>query len=303
MIQIMNTISRFSRAVFPVALLVVASLNLTAADKPSYKLPPLNPDKKAGSIPGKFVWGDLFTTDVQGTATFYSEVFGWNAETFGEGDSQYVLLKNDERPVAGIAHNPVADIAAEAVKARWVGYISVEDIEATTERVKAAGGRVLVPPRLIPDRGTISIVVDSDYIVLGLIESTYGDPADHTPKIGEWIWVQLVSLHPEASLPFYKDVFGYDEYEETRTPIEGDYLLASGGFARAGLTPATNENIKRGGWIGFIHCENAAATAAKAESLGAKIIVPATASGETEMVSAIVDPFGGIVGLYSIQSN
>jgi hypothetical protein len=48
--------------------------------------------------PGRWVWAELFTDNVDEARTFYQEVFGWKFESTGAGKDAYTLVRADGRP-------------------------------------------------------------------------------------------------------------------------------------------------------------------------------------------------------------
>jgi predicted enzyme related to lactoylglutathione lyase len=53
--------------------------------------------------PGTFCWVDLVTTDPASTKTFYSELFGWEAEDMPAGEAgTYTMLRIGRDEVCGL---------------------------------------------------------------------------------------------------------------------------------------------------------------------------------------------------------
>lgn len=118
---------------------------------------------------GDLAWCELMTGDVDKARDFYAGVIGWKTETVDVGMGPYTLLKAGERPVAGLMACP--DSAPDAVG--WLAYITVDDLDACTARVEAAGGAVLVPPTHVPTVGRFAVIQDPTGGRLGL--ATYED--------------------------------------------------------------------------------------------------------------------------------
>jgi predicted enzyme related to lactoylglutathione lyase len=97
-------------------------------------------------------------------------------------------------------------------------------------------------------------------------------------------------------LPFYRKVAGWDEFEDYRTERDDDYLLASGGFARAAMSPLPAE-AKSGHWVGFVRVANIAATVAKARELGARVLVEPRTIQAGNDIAILIDPLGAIFGV------
>lgn len=53
--------------------------------------------------PGKVVWHDLVTPDLEKARAFYAGLFGWQFEALSDG---YLLARNQGRPVAGLSARP-----------------------------------------------------------------------------------------------------------------------------------------------------------------------------------------------------
>ena len=143
--------------------------------------PPLSDTTPAGDhFPGKFIWADLFSPDQAAAQAFYTGLFGWEATTIERttpsGTHPYIVMANGGDPVAGIARRPSRML--EAKHGRWVGYVSVPDVEMALVAAKAAGGRVLFPAKDVPQRGTQAIFVDPEGAELGLLRSSSGDPGE-----------------------------------------------------------------------------------------------------------------------------
>lgn len=90
--------------------------------------------------PGKFVWHDLLTPDVDAASKFYGGLFGWTFEQRGS----YTLVMNQGRQVGGMVEiKPEAGKAGEAV---WLAYLSVSDVDAAVDYLKSAGGKFIRVP-------------------------------------------------------------------------------------------------------------------------------------------------------------
>ena len=57
------------------------------------------------------------------------------------------------------------------VPSHWTPYVCVRDIDATADRVEAAGGAVLVQPFDVEGVARIALVTDSIGSIMGLWES------------------------------------------------------------------------------------------------------------------------------------
>ena len=123
---------------------------------------------------GHIGWCDLMSDDVDKARDFYTSVLGWDTEVMDVGVGPYTVFKSDGREVAGLMAKPPEGPASCAPTA-WTSYVTVDDVDARTARVAAAGGTVLAGPMDIPTVGRMSIIQDPTGGVIGII--TYAAPA------------------------------------------------------------------------------------------------------------------------------
>jgi uncharacterized protein len=257
-------------------------------------IPPLASPATGKLTPGRFVWSDLFSADPAASSAFYCGLFGWKETTLTSEEKSYRLLLAGGRAVAGIALGPKRTETQSA--ARWISYISVKDIHGAAAAVKSSGGTIVAGPRDVPDRGLHAIVVDPDGAPFGLITSAAGDPEDYLAEVDEWMWTSLFTHEPRKALPFYRKVAGWDEFEDYRTERDDDYLLASGGYARAAMSPLSAD-AKTAHWVGFVRVADVAATVAQARALGARVLVEPLTIQAGNNVAILIDPLGAVFGV------
>lgn len=92
------------------------------------------------NAPGALCWNELSTPDLDASAAFYRDLFGWEAEPFGGSDQPYLVVKNQGRGNGGI--RPLTPGAPP----HWLVYFAVEDIDAGLARAQELGGTDLAGP-------------------------------------------------------------------------------------------------------------------------------------------------------------
>jgi predicted enzyme related to lactoylglutathione lyase len=107
--------------------------------------------------PGTLGWNELVSTDVDASITFYGGLFGWGAETHGEGASAYTEWKLAGRSIGGLMAKP--EMMPAEVPAYWGVYFIVDDADASAARVTELGGTVVMPPMDI-EPGRFALVTD-----------------------------------------------------------------------------------------------------------------------------------------------
>lgn len=107
--------------------------------------------------PGTLIWNELQNYDTASAAAFYEAVMGWSAVTGRVPTGEYTSFMLNERPVAGMmAIQPEWG----PVPPNWSIYLGVAEIEKACAYVAANGGRIEVPPMVVPEVGTFALLQD-----------------------------------------------------------------------------------------------------------------------------------------------
>lgn len=247
-------------------------------------------------IPGKFVRADLVTDDLPAATAFYGEMFGWKFETL----PGHAIILGDEGEVGAIFQRdrPVGTDG----KPRWVAYMSVPDVSAARQAVAEGGGSTLLDPRTVPGLGTLAVFSDPAGALFGAIHLDHGDPEDYLAEPGEWIWIALTSHEPARAAEFYQRLAPYEVFDNAMSERGGSYLLASAGYARAGLMaiPANRSDL-RSAWLPFVRVEDIAVATDTARRLGGRVLVAPRTELANGKAAVVADPTGAAVGLLEWQ--
>ena len=258
--------------------------------------PPITQAPTDVRSPGRFVWGELLTRDVGAAAEFYGKVFGWTFETYGPEDDlkTYTVVLSGGTPIGGMVYAAPRKDAKTERAARWVGLVSVEDVASVAGYVESGGGKVLMPPRVLGDRGTAALFADPEGGLFGAIHSATGDPEDYLGEDNQWLWIELWASDPAKMAAFYKGVAGYEIVDVAAADGTAGYRLRSGGYARAGIK-AKRSKVPTA-WVPYIRVRSVAETVASASAAGAKVLLDKTLVGDVP-IAILVDPTGAPFGV------
>ncbi|GGS85247.1 MULTISPECIES: VOC family protein [Streptomyces] len=150
-------------------------------------------------------WADAMFTDVEAAKAFYGEVLGW---TFGEAASEYgnyTQAYSDGKAVAAV----VPPMPGTEAPSQWCLYFASPDAAATAEKIRAAGGEVMMGPMQIGTYGTMLIAKEPSGAVFGVWQ-----PGEHRgfEKMGEpgaYTWAEVFTRDPERVDAFFPQVFPY----------------------------------------------------------------------------------------------
>lgn len=153
--------------------------------------------------PGVPCWADVVCPDLDASATFYSELFGWVAPEGAGEFGGYRTARLRDRAIAGLApqmgDGPVV----------WSTYIATADADATTAAVSAAGGTVMYPPMDVGELGRMAILVDPTGSVFGVWQAGVHLGAGICNEPNTMCWNELITTDVDAAKAFYSAVFGW----------------------------------------------------------------------------------------------
>jgi predicted enzyme related to lactoylglutathione lyase len=276
----------------PRRLALAALLAAACATVPS--LPPFSATPTGKFTSGRIIWHDLVTQDMAAAKRFYGEIFGWTFRDVPIGGGQYALASLDGTPVAGIITAP-----AGARVAQWVSYFSVEDVDASLDVVKAAGGKVWLGPVEIPGRGRAALVTDGEGAPLAIARPTGGDPPVAPVPLHGWLWADLWSRNGEAAGVFYGKLFGY-RATIVPAPLEPRpytvFQREETSFAGLLAIPAGLDGVKPN-WLPMLRVKDVRVPVARASELGGRVILAPRADLRNGTAAIIADPSGAAVSL------
>ncbi|MBK9088196.1 MAG: VOC family protein [Holophagales bacterium] len=253
------------------------------------------PETPRPTIPGKFVWHDLLTTDSPAVEKFYAGLFGWTFEAQKGRENPYKAIRLAGVPIGGIVD--VSAMKADAPSSTWLNYVSVADVDKTVAAMRSRNCKVLREPGPVGSNARAAVVVDPQGAILGLAKIAKGDPpdADVVPE-GSFLWMEYVAEDAAGAITFYKDALGY-----TAERIDGGaaveyYALKAGDKPRAGLYPRPWKEV-RSNWLPYVRVADAAAAAKKAESLGGRILLAPKPEVRNGTLAIVTDPSGAALAL------
>jgi len=281
----------------PAALLALTAIG--ACTTVNIQLPPVTETPTQAHYPGRIIWHDLLTNDLEGSKSFYGGLFGWTYEelpvTLGFGkSSKYVMIRSGDRLIGGMLDVRAADTKGNS--SQWVVVMSVSDIDAAVESVKQGGGRILTPPTDLNERGRIAVTEDDAGALFAMLETRSGDPLEHEADAGEFMWDEVWTPDVQKAAQFYQNLAPFELIgtELGATTYEG---LAVNGIPRAGVlrNPAADEGLGPT-WVSYIKVRDMSALD-KVAGLGGRVLLAARERPIGGQVAIIAGPSGAGVAL------
>jgi predicted enzyme related to lactoylglutathione lyase len=266
------------------------TLHASASSAAERYWPPTADAPTNAVLAGKWVWADLVTLDVARAAEFYGRLFGWTYETYGPDDDEqtYTLILANKVPIGGMVFSE-RQAESSRPRARWIGLISVPDVDAAARSASSNGGKVLVAPMDAKPRGRMALLADPEGAAFAVLRSSTGDSEDYRIELGEWLWFELWADDADSMAAFYKTLAGYEIAGSTAGEQGGAFHLKANGINRAGVLPKPTKAPSA--WIPYVRVADVAKTVAEARKAGGRIVIePMKARGTT--VALLVDPTG-----------
>jgi predicted enzyme related to lactoylglutathione lyase len=284
----------YNSLLFILFLIVVFSSSSVLA---SSQLSSVTKESTQKYYPGKVVWHDLLTPELEKSKQFYAQLFGW---TFKE-QANHVIIYNQGKKIGGIVEikSKLKKKGKTKDEAIWLASLSVEDIDKAVSAVKSHGGQILQGPVTVDNHGQGILVSDPQGAHVVLLNTTDGDAIDDEAKIGGWLWNEVWTHNMDKTIAFYSALAPY-----TATDYgQGYEVLQSQENWRVGVRETVtkrgkykNEPVR---WVSTIRVSDVNALLNKVKALGGKIVLyPGEYPSDTN-TALIIDNAGALLMIQS----
>jgi predicted enzyme related to lactoylglutathione lyase len=263
-------------------------------------------------IPGVPCWVDTTQPDPEAAVAFYSELFGWEFEDVMPpgAPGRYLMARLRGGDVAGVGAPP--DGGPDT--AVWNTYVWVTDAGDTAEKVRRAGGGVVMEPMTVLDSGRMAVFTDTEGAAFSVWEPNEHRGAAIVNEPGSLNFNDLNTRDLNAASAFYGAVFGwevlgvggnftawalpaYGDFLEQRTPGMRENMATMGAPERfeevvASVVPIPDDQPDTKPYWGVTFAvDDADAIAKTADKLGGWVVVPPFDAPWVRM-TIITDPQG-----------
>lgn len=234
-------------------------------------------------------WVDIGLPDLQAGVRFYAELFGWETQDLGEEAGHYTMASKGGKLLAALS------VAQDAGPPRWTTYVNVENADAVIEKVKAAGGTVIVEPMDVMTAGRMAIFADTTGAVIAIWQAGDHAGAQLVNEAGAFSWNELSTSDLAKSKEFYSAVFGWgwggsDEYSEGQ--VNGRTIC--GVMPRPEGMPTEIPDH----WLVYFGTGDVDGDVKRAQDLGASVAVEPTDIPGTGRFSVLIDPQGALFAIF-----
>ncbi|GAA4514223.1 MULTISPECIES: VOC family protein [Nonomuraea] len=236
-------------------------------------------------LPGSPCWVDVGSPDIEATAGFYSDLFGWRFQPAMEG---YGFWQADGKTVAA-----AGSVMEEGAAASWMVYFQTPDCDATAKAVELAGGLVRAQPFDIEGQGRMAQFTDPAGAEFAAWQPGGTRGLDVVTDPGSFAWAELFVPDTDGIRGFYRSVFGwrFDDVDmgdltyPVVSPAEGGADSSMAGLV--GLPPGD-----RAHWVPFFEVPDCDGVVARCQELGGTVRTPVDDVPGVGRIAYLSDPHG-----------
>ncbi|HEX4682710.1 MAG TPA: VOC family protein [Gemmatimonadaceae bacterium] len=246
---------------------------------------------------GRFIWHELMTKDSQAAQKFYTEVVGWSAAKQAEMD--YTVFSSGDMPCAGLMDIP-EHAAAMGARPAWLGYVEVDDVDATIEHATRLGGSMLGPAQTVPGVGRFAVMRDPQAAAFGIVTSEQAPAPEEDPRPLEFSWHELTTTDVSAAVAFYGEIFGWEKKGEFDMGPAGVYhMFGRDRFTYGGMFKKSDDMPMPPNWLLYARVSGTADAAAdRAKNAGAQVFLGPMDVPGGDRVAAMMDPQGAAFAVH-----
>lgn len=240
-------------------------------------------------------WVDLQSTDPTAAKSFYGELLGWSFDDQPMDEDNYYSMATVGNGVAAAIAPQSPEMRAAGVPPTWNTYLAVDDVDAATAKVAAAGGKVLMTPFDVMEAGRMSFVADPTGAQVLLWQAKQHIGATVVNEPGAVIWNELITDDKKTALGFYADVLGMGSQSSQLGEAPYTAITVDGESVGGTADPRDGEANQ---WLVYFNVPSASAAAKRVVELGGTVLAePVTVP--IGSFATVRDPQGGVFGVFS----
>ena len=256
-----------------------------------------------GTLQGSWIWYELMTPDPVGAKAFYDAVVGWTIQPGSPETGGYGFIANADGGMTGGVLTLTPEMTEHGARPCWLGYLGVDDVDASVAAITAAGGKCLMPAWDIPMTGRVAMVADPGgapfYIMTPTPPPGGGENTCFSalPNPGRCGWNELLAGNFDQALAIYTGQFGWSLPEAMDMDAMGKYQFIAHDGIQIGAIMGKPAEVPAPVWCHYFWVESIAAAKARVEAQGGQVINgPHEVPGPLWIIQG-VDPQGGLFSL------
>ena len=233
---------------------------------------------------------------MRSAAAFYAKVVGWIVKDASNPELAYTLLTAGAAPVVGLMDLPEEGLRMGATP-RWLGYVGVDDMDATVAQILRLGGTILVSPT-DSNIGRISVVADPQGATFALVSRpAFGQAqTSESDKPGRVGWHELLAEDRHKVFPFYRKLLGWQQASAEADPASVYDLFSAAGQTIGGMLTKL-PSVSHACWLHYFNVEDIGAAARRVMTGGGRVLQQPIGLPDGGWIVRCVDPQGALFAL------
>ena len=254
------------------------------------------PTNKADQF-STFCWNQLATPNVDEAIVFYTALFGWDVieEDLADGGTT-VRLSHHGEFVAGVHLFHGGD-------ARWEPFLLVDNIPDVLVRVSEHLGQVLEADVSAGAHGTLATISSPSGTQVCLWKAGRFPGQGLINENNVPTWHTLLASNLAVEHAFWANVMGWENVHEGSDTEQGIFQHPSNGNIANSRTPQEEMKPTLGEldcrWVPHIQVSDCDQTIEAAKTIGAEVLLEAEDVPNVGRQAFMVDPLGGVFGIYT----
>ena len=255
------------------------------------------------TLQGSWIWYELMTRDAEGSKAFYDRVVGWNIQTTHGEDTNYGFINNADGGMTGGVLHLTDEMRQSGARPCWIGYVGVDDVDASLAAVEAAGGKALMPAMDIEMAGRIAMVADPNGAPFYIMTpkpppGASGESTAFSPSLlGRCAWNELMGADQQAAVDFYTGLFGWSLPEPMDMGEMGKYQFIEHDGVPIGAIMRKPEQAPVSAWTHYFRVADINAAKAAVEAGGGTIMLDVMEVPGGDWIIQGTDPQGAFFAL------
>jgi predicted enzyme related to lactoylglutathione lyase len=250
--------------------------------------------------PGTFCWPELATTDQQAAVAFYRALFGWdlNEQPMGPAETYSMFQLRGKEVAAAYTMRP--EEKQSGAPPHWNNYVSVANVDEAVKKADSLGAKVFAAPFDVMDVGRMAVLQDPTGAVFQMWQPKKHIGAKILNEPGALCWTELTTTDLRAAEKFYEQLFGWTPKRSSGASGMEYTEMSNNGQPGVGMMskPAGMPAHIPSYWMPYFQVADVDASAAKAKSLGANVMVPPTDIPDAGRFAIVSDPQGAVFAIF-----
>ena len=248
---------------------------------------------------GRLCWHELMVPNMDVAKEFYGRVAGWTTTVWEGAAGPYTMWMNGETPVGGMM-TLTEEQQKHGTPPCWLAYVSTPDANGTVAKIKELGGGV-IHEMAVPEVGRFAVVSDPQGGVFAVLEPESDTPGhDGPPEIGEFSWHELATTDWEAAMPFYAEVFGWQESSRMDMGEAGIYQMFGRGAHPLGGIFNKPPEMPVVAWLMYVRVPDVNVAVETVKELGGKILHGPMEVPGGDFIASCQDPQGAYFAVHAV---